>query len=284
MVIFIDALIKSYNYFKKNWKFIPLVALLDLIFLVFFGSGTSLFRSYSETSVTPVVQGFSKLGTQLLSGEESPVKILLSDPAISANLKNLILIILSFAILLYIFWILFNGASWKLASRMMGEKGNYVKFFTRFSAITAIWFGIFLIILAAMTRFVLFALLRYDPITTPEIIQTSGTVINWIFFYFMLISISLVPYTNVFENLKKTFKYGVKDAPTFIVAYAIILVSLFLNFQITYLIFQPLLNSITAGFNLPTLIIGLIRFALAAPFLTFARMYLMEVSKETVRI
>ncbi len=281
MVVFIDELKESLTYLKKNWSFIPIVAFIDMLFFLLLGVGNFFFKQHAGPSISQMFESISRLGTQMtvaVSEGQSALSVLFNDPNFSLSFNSLFKILALVAVGAYLLWIVFNGASWALANKMLEKKLN-LRFFSKFSAVSVVWFFIFSVIFASFMRFILFALFRNPPLLSSDTIQTLATVINWIFFYFMFISISLVDSNTVKENIKKTFIYGVKGIFDFIPAYAVIILVLYINFWITFLIFSPLLQSLDSI----ALIATMIRFIIAAPFLTFARMYLILTSRRVAK-
>lgn len=286
MVIFIEAIIESYNHLKKNWLLIPLAAFFDLIFFLLLGLGTGIAGRASAPAVTAILQSAGTLQNDIvtaISQGQSAFDAFLSNPTVALHIKSLLGIAVYFIVALYVMWIVFNGASWYLSSRIMGVKTTLTEFFTKFSIVSLVWFGIISVILAALIRFALSILLQPEHVITSQFIIQYANILNYVLFYFVLISFSLVPYTTLNENIRKTFRYGIKEAPIFLITIAIIVVVLYLNFKITFLIFESVLKAATS-LNTSVLLINFIRFIIAAPFLLWARIYLMTVAKETAKI
>jgi len=205
---------------------------------------------------------------------QSPLDVFLADPIVALNLRSLVAAFLTFLLLLYGFWILFGGATWYLSYKMLDKNTVYksLAYIIKFSVVSAVWFVVYTVLIVLVTRFIGFALLRPDQILSSTIILRGVNVMNVILFYFVFISLALVPYTNIKENFKRTFTKGSKEAPTFLATYIIIILAFYLNFKISALLFSPL--------SLSLLLTQTLQFLLAAPFLVWARMYLITVAKK----
>jgi hypothetical protein len=282
MAVFIEALVLSLKNIQKNRQLLPLIVLFDLIFLLFFGASTYFLQSRLGAPITALVEAAGKLGSEIslaVAQGTSALSVLLGDPVVATNLRVILSAVLMFIIALYVTWIILGGASWRLAYLMNDGKTRFLQFFNKFSIVSAVWFAIFSVAFAILARVILYALLRPEQILSSVIFQQIGMALRWILFYFMLISLSLVPYTQLKENLKKTFVYGAKELPNFLIAFLIIGVALYLNFKITFVLLQPFTGTIKAAY-----VIAFIRFLLAAPFVVWARMYLMLVAKKAARV
>lgn len=279
MAVFIDNLAVSIKLIRKHLKLLPIIAALDFVFLFLFGIESNFILKLASGSIAAVYETAANLGPQLMlaiSEGTYPLSFFLSNEVISANLKSIMLFSLLFLAVTYLLWISINSFSWKLCYEFLNEKLNFKKYFKKFSILSLIWLIIFAVTLIIIVFLILIILLNPDPILSSAILQQISEAINIILVYFALISFSLFPYLSVKKNLAKTFSLGIKKILTFILVFAIICLVLYINFQITYLLFK--LISTTSAVVLA--LITLIRFIIAAPFLTWARIYLILTAKK----
>ena len=282
-VIFIDSLVRSYNQLIKNWKLIPAVAALDFVFLLLFGITTNRLSISLQKPFAEIVNVATSLTGEIsaaVQAGKSSLSVLLSYPEILLNVKTLFLVLFAFIFIVYTIWIALNGSSWYLAYAMLEskQKFKFLKFNFNFAKVSLILVGLLNLISLVLIRFSLFALLRPEQILGSSIILGFSSFLNYILFYFIVISLSFIPYTKPFENVKKTLKYGIKELPNFLIAFLIIGVVLWINFNITFLLFKPIIAT-SAELTASVFAITVLRFLIAAPFLTWARMYLMDMCK-----
>lgn len=282
MVVFIDSLKSSLTNLRKNWIYLPIAAFLDVVFLLLFQLSNGIFNAKIAPFVAELVKSGGRLAQTItdaaLSGQ-SPVSVFLSDVDVASSVSSILMWVVALVLSLYALWTLFNGANWYLANKMNGDKHHWMTYFTKFSFISAIWVASLSLLAYFAARLILFLLLRPEAVISSAAIQSLMGVFNYVIFYFVLISISLVPFTTTKENFKRTFKKGILQLPTYAAAFAIILGFFYVNFAVTYFITKPFfVASETITFSI--VLINLFRVLIAAPFITWARMYLIEVSKK----
>ena len=275
MVIFVNSLVKSWNSVKKNWKVLPIIAALDLLFFFLFGALSSMFKNASGPYLTALVSEAGKLTVDVslaVAQRQSGLAVLFSDPVLTSSIKSVLFAALLFSAALYIIWAMVQGSAWYLANKIANK--NNKDYFSSFSKTSLFWFALILVYFIFLTCFSLFTQLRVSPLLPSAAIRMIGAAILLIIFYFAFISISLVP-VNLKKNLKKTFSLGIKHIFDFIVAYALIFLVLLANFQFTYFLFKSFIE----GTSFVSYFFIVLRMIIALPFLAWARIYLIETAK-----
>ncbi len=282
MFVFLDSIKTTFRQFKKNWRYLPLVGLFDLIFLFLFGFGTSVLRNIVAEPILNILNQSALLSSTVLqaaSDGQSALHTLLSDPTIALNLHAVLNGALVFTALVYAFWVIFDGTSWYLANKMRGDKHDFMNFLKKFSLISLFWIFVFAVLDLALVNVIFSILVSPQPAVNSSTLELLAGILNGIVFYFLFISFSFLPMKNFFANIKQTFVHGIKNIASFGAAFVVIIIVLYIDFKITFLLFQPAISSMTS-LNLISIIILLIRFTLAAPILVWARLYLMDVAKK----
>ncbi|HME87448.1 MAG TPA: hypothetical protein VKE88_03485 [Candidatus Nanoarchaeia archaeon] len=284
MVNFIESLAISWRHFKTHWKIIPLAAALDFLFFFLVGFvSIAKFRASSAQPLLSLIQAGGKLTTTLTNaaiGGESTLNVFLADPIVAASVKDLAYAAVLFVLLSFGFWVAFNGPSWYLAYRMMGTQHSFklVKYILRFLVVSGVWALILSLFTIVGLRFIFFALLRPDQLFTSSLVQSIVTLLQFILLYFIFISLSFVPIVRLKDNFKNAVKYGFTEAPNYLAAFAVIVVLFYINFKVTFYLFSPLIQTATT-LTTSVIAVTVLRFLIAAPVLTFSRMYLMTMSK-----
>ncbi len=275
MAVFIDSLVKSWFSVKKNWKILPIIGVLDLLFFFLSGMLSSMFRNASGPYLTAIVSQSGKLTAEVslaLSQNKSGLLVLFSDPVFASNLKSFLFTALLASAALYFIFVMIQGYAWSYADKIAGKKDkNYL---SSFSKTSLFWFIFILAYFVFLTLFSLVTQIRLNPAVPSALIRVIGAAILLAIIYFAFISIALIP-MSLKQNLKKTFVSGVKNSYTFLVAYALIILVLLVNFQLTNLLFKPFIT----GASFVSYFFMILRIIIALPFLAWARVYLVETVK-----
>ncbi len=275
MTTFIDSLVKSLNMVKKNWKILPIIGALDLLFFFLLGMLSSMFKNASGPYLSAIVSQAGKLTVDVslaLAQSKSGLAVLLSDLTLTSNLGSVLFVTLLSSAALCIIWVMVQGLAWFYANKI-AEK-NYKNYLSSFSKTSLFWFVSVLVYFILLTFSSLITQIRTTPLIPSALLRLIGAAILLLIIYFAFISIALVP-MNLKQNLKKTFSSGVRNVFSFIVAYALIFLVLAANFQITYFLFKSFIN----GTSFISYLFIVLRMLLALPFLAWARIYLIEMAK-----
>ncbi|MBW2969725.1 hypothetical protein KY319_01240 [Candidatus Woesearchaeota archaeon] len=197
---------KAWQAFKNNKKYLVLVIVLEIIFLialtqihlVFFKPTAEAAMIIGEQMTATIEKlsetEFTELNTLLLENEEFRT-------AYHSLLKYLAYFILS----MLGAWIIFKTPIWYLAHKTIYNKMPFATHAIKFILLSLFWFAILMVLLIASTA--------QMPTT---IIATVSMLIFLVIFYFTQISFSLIPAQQTF---KKTFILGVKHARQILPAY-----------------------------------------------------------------
>jgi len=270
MVVFVDSLVKSWFAVKKNWKILPIIAVLDLLFFLLLGMLSSMFRNAAGPYLAAIVSQSGKLTAEVslaLSQHKSGLLVLFSDSIFTTNIKSFIFAAALASIALYVIWAMIQGSAWSFANKIANK--NNKDYLSSFSKTSLFWLISILLYFVLLTFFSLITQIRLTPLIPSALIRFFGAAVLLILLYFALIPMKLK------QNLKKTFSSGIKNIFTFVVAYALIFLVLLLNFQITYFLFK----SFISGTSFVSYFFIILRMLIALPFLAWARVYLIEVAK-----
>ena len=275
MVVFADSLVKSWFAVKKNWKILPIIAVLDLLFFLLLGMLSSMFRNAAGPYLAAIVSQSGKLTAEVslaLSQHKSGLLVLFSDSIFTTNIKSFIFAAALASIALYVIWAMIQGSAWSFANKIANK--NNKDYLSSFSKTSLFWLISILLYFVLLTFFSLITQIRFTPLIPSALIRFFGAAVLLILLYFAFISVSLTP-MKLKQNLKKTFSSGIKNIFTFVVAYALIFLVLLLNFQITYFLFK----SFISGTSFVSYFFIILRMLIALPFLAWARVYLIETAK-----
>lgn len=281
MAVFIDSLKKSIKTIKglRQWKILSVIAALDLLFVILYGALSFFYNSMSYPFMNNIVAEAGKLGSDIsaaLGMGNSALSVLMSNPVIMNNLGSYLVVSLLFVVLLYLLWILIQALSWHFADKMIVKNAKYRDYFPKFSKISLIWFLIFIAVFSVTSFLSLIILLKPEQIMTSSVLTRITDIIEYVLIYFALISISLIPAE---KNMRKTLKLGIVNILNFAAVYIIIIAALLINFEVTYWITKPIVSGMTS-INVLLFAVTFLRFIIAAPFLCWGRIYLIETVKK----
>lgn len=251
-----SSLKETLSVIKKNKYNIILLFFIQIIFfmslgLLFYNTinpamhhAKSAVDYYDRINITEDSNMFSYLGEDPLS--------------IYKNYEKMMYYLKFMTLFLFSAFVIINGTLWTLTDNLLNKKTikQSFNYFTNFGIIT-------------LTFTLLFYLLIFNTLKSSlvkleySLLPLVGILFLFIILiYFLFISLSLIDKRNLKDNLKLTFKIGIKKFPNIILIY---LINLFIIFLFSYLIY------LTIESNIIVLSITLILFILS---FVFTRLFL----------
>ncbi|MBN2421235.1 hypothetical protein JXB27_03070 [Candidatus Woesearchaeota archaeon] len=276
MGVFTSSLKKSIGKTISKYRYLPGIAGLDLLFLLLFGVISFFFSLFAENHFVNVAESGGRLIpeiTEALAEGKLPLSAFLSDQVVMSNLMSVASYAIIFAVFAYVIYILMQGSAWFITYKIANEKKKFKEFMPRFSLLSARWTGIVAVYLFLAVLFVGIFLLRPEPSISSVLFSLVTEIINYVLLCIAFLSFAML-YSKkpIINSLKFIFKHPVR----IISALFIIALAFYVNFGITFWIFNNLSFSATAT---GAYIAAFIRFLIAAPFLAWARVFLIEIAK-----
>lgn len=226
----VQLMAESHQACKKNWKKVILATFLDFLFvfinmtiigliqfavlghlealMVMTGDATGgLFGIYEDTA--EVTSGISSVG---------------NDPNFEIHTTAIIRYLGLMIFSVFILWTIFQSISWYIVQRIANEKRQkFWVYFKNFSLITIPFYLIFVFIVFLSVRM----LLSIQAISQGKGLVDGLFIIGTIILMYFL----MIAYTQTnrkFWNvIKKTFVNGIKNFPTYIITFVVIILMIF---------------------------------------------------------
>ena len=270
--LIIKQLIKSFTLVKKAPLKLSYPVLIDLSFLFIYGFFSWIFTS-------KILYYFYSIYELMLKNTETFKSSFLTKgffsavaqtPGADVSIKKSILWILVLVIFIYFSYSFFQALSWRFSINFVKHKKikDYMK---KFFLVNLFWLLFFIIynIISISLGFRKHIIARYAEVADFSIVLFIFIII-W--FYFMLISYSLIERYTVWKSIKRTFIIGTKKIKSILAMYFVIFI---LFFMINYIMmYFGKINQKIA------LVIG---FFIVLPLFAFIRLYIYLVVTDLAR-
>ena len=262
-----NELVQSFNDLKKNWKFIPVIIALDVVFLIVFGFVYSLYFDRILAYMTDIMSAMPAATAALQQVSAPTAQALSSVYGINASLSAIYKLAILLAISTFVIWIVFQSVIWSFAHRIAESKTKFLEYLKGFSVVSVIWFAIFSVIMYfSISATLNNAFNKQIPAGQDSWVVYGTLIAVAVLGYFVIVSYSLTG--KIKEILKKTFVYCL-TRPKVLLSYLILLVTLLvINLVLLGLWFASKTLSIAVGIVLVLL------------YLVFARVYMIETIKK----
>lgn len=276
MGVFTSPLAKSIKETASKWKLIPGIAGLDLLFIFLFGSLSYFFSALSASHVTNIIESSGRLTVEItgaLAQGKLALSALLSDQIIISNLLSILGYMIMFGVFTYVLYISLHGPAWLLSYRIASEKKKSGEFIQRFSILSAKWMGGIAVYTLLLLLFIGIFMLRPTPVVSSNAVNLANITFFYVFICIASLSFAMLySKTPIRNSLKFIFKHPLRN----IFAVLLIALAFYVNFGITFWIFDKLglTATITGAY-----IVAFVRFLIAAPLLAWARVYLIELTR-----
>ena len=263
-----DILIKgfadSYKAIKKNPVYLAIMPVIDVFFLfVFFVVYPFFFENIMDRIISLLM--LTGKAFQGITQNEISLNILANQQQMNSLIISIGFWILGLAVLAYLLYCIFQGASWFIAHKIFKTKTNFKEYIKRFFAVNFIWYVIILII----AYFYVKAVIYTKVLRIPSNLGTVGIfslVILIILSYFAFISYALIKKHGFIDSIKKSFSFGIKEFSTIVPMYVLLILGFALIEVLLRLLFM--INTILM------IVVGMI---LIFPFIAYARLVIISV-------
>jgi hypothetical protein len=258
---------------KKNPKKLVLAGVIDVLFFIMYGFLTApLFRKLIEYVII-IGTEISQNAASIARGENPTLgSMIAGSPEMTQYFRNMMLVYLLLAIVIYIIYVFFHGTAWKISSDIAGRKIRFYEYLKEFAVVNIFW-----IILLVVYH--LLSLYSDLSDAAARSMQAEPGNVFWIIiavlyvttFYFAAISYALIGKVKK-GKVKKAFAIGTKNAKQVLPAYLLVL--------LVFFVLRFVLNEIAEFDFWIMLIIGLFTMI---PAFTWARVYFTMVVEKNVR-
>ena len=201
-----DNIAKAWKHFVTNKKVLPLIVLVDMLFL--YGLTRLHYEVFKRASVhaKKLVEMMGKQVKDIAETTQLPTLEILQSPEFTATYHQLLKYIGIFVVAGLAIWLVGKGITWFLAHKSVDKKANIKVFTLKFLGLTLAWFVAFIILAIIVLNILNYALFGVFPLIGEKGANALAILIFWVFSYFVFISYSLIP-KPAFKN---AFITGVK--------------------------------------------------------------------------
>ncbi len=196
---------KAWKAFVAHKKVLPLVVLVDLLFI--YGLTRLHYEIFNRAS-TYAIKLTAMMGRQVQELTESEAMqefAMLQSPEFAAAYQALLKYIAIFFFGALIIWLSGKGIVWLAAHKAADKKTNVRDYALRFTGMTLFWFAAFIALTLATLVLLDYALFGVFPLIGKIGANAAAVLFYWILAYFVFISYSIVPK----PAFKSTFVLGV---------------------------------------------------------------------------
>jgi hypothetical protein len=195
----------AWKTFAKNKKLLPIVVLIDILFL--YGLTRLHYEAFNRASAH-VLQLTAMMGQQMeeLSSAVAPQLSVLESPEFISAYHQMLKFIAIFALGAFAVWVVGKGIVWLIAHKGIEKKLDLRQYALKFTGMTVFWFAAFVAITVIMLNLLNYTLFGVFPLISKTATNTIAVLVYWLLSYFISISYSLTPH----DALKQTFALGVR--------------------------------------------------------------------------
>lgn len=221
---------ESFKMMAKNPLFVVSAILLDIVFFFGYGVIRRLFFDKIMKYAYAITTNISAKSGELMQSYAKSASIyatLLNNSEIGPYLKSLILLFIALGVCIYILYIILQGTSWWICSRIAKQEISYYQYIKGFLAVNILWVSAFYLINSVsfvmdINQAVLEGMAQYGGVAGQEHSTLLGIFMIIFYvaaFYFIMISYS---YCTRKKAIRSTFLDGVTKAKSFIPSYIIV--------------------------------------------------------------
>lgn len=197
---------KSWKLFVANKKLLPVVVLVDVLFV--YAMTRLHFEVFSRAS-TLILQLSAMISSDVAKAAESaspPTLDVLQTPEFINLYNQFLKHITIFMLGALLVWLVCKGITWLVAHKMVEKKVDWKNFALKFFGMTILWFAAFLLLTIIVLNLIHKAVYGAFPLIGQTGTNTVSLIAFWLLAYFVFISYSIVPR----QAFKNTFIIGVK--------------------------------------------------------------------------
>ena len=262
--ILIKAFIDSFNSIRRKPIYFIVPLFIDFFFLFIF---FIIYYFFLENIMDKIISLLMLTGKafQGITQNQISLNILSNQQQMNSLIFNIGFWILGLAVLVYILYCIFQGASWFFAHKIFKEKLNYLEYIKRFFAVNTLWYIAFMIIAYFYARAVIFTdVLKIS--SNLGTVRIFSIIFLIILSYFAFISYILIKKHEFIHTIKKSFSFGIKEFQTIVPMYVLLILGFALIEVLLRLLFMV---------NITLMVV--IGFLLIFPFITYARLVIISV-------
>ncbi len=262
--ILIKAFADSLNAIRKNPFYLAIVSVIDIFFLfVFFVIYPFFFENIMDRIISLLM--LTGKAFQGLTQTDVSLNILSNQQQMNSLIISIGFWIGGLAVLTYLLYCIFQGASWFFAHKIFKEKLNYLEYIKRFFAVNTLWYIAFVIIVYFYARALIFTdVLKIS--SNLETVRIFSLIFLIILIYFAFISYVLIKKHGFIDSIKKSFSFGIKKFSTIAPMYLLLILDFALIDVLLRLLFMINITLM--------IVVGMI---LIFPFIAYARLVIISV-------
>ncbi len=262
--ILIKGFVDSCKAIRKNPLYVAFPFFIDFLFLFIL---FIVYHFFLENIMDKIISLLMLTGKafQGITQNQISLNILSNQQQMNSLIFNIGFWILGLAVLVYILYCIFQGASWFFAHKIFKEKLNYLEYIKRFFAVNTLWYIAFMIIAYFYARAVIFTdVLKIS--SNLGTVRIFSIIFLIILSYFAFISYILIKKHEFIHTIKKSFSFGIKEFQTIVPMYVLLILGFALIEVLLRLLFMV---------NITLMVV--IGFLLIFPFITYARLVIISV-------
>jgi hypothetical protein len=216
---FVDVLKESFSTLTKNYKVLWMGVGADILFFLVYGFASGPF-------ISGILEDLRQIGGQIITKSANLGKDFIGDALNTSYFRNIVILSVILAIIVYFTYCFFHGFIWKFYFRLAEKKGNYFSYMKRFFLVNIWWYLLFVV-------YVLFDFLSFYIDTAGKNIEPNGIFflsnISFVFLliigYFALISYVLIENNKAWKSIGMSFKIGFKRIHWVFLMYLVIVLA-----------------------------------------------------------
>ncbi|MBU4493630.1 MAG: hypothetical protein KKA61_04625 [Nanoarchaeota archaeon] len=262
--ILITGFIDSFNAIRKKPLYFIAQLLIDLFFLfVFF----IIYYFFFENIINRIISLLMLTGETLqgLTQTDIALNFLSNQQQMNSLIINIGFWIFGLAVLTYLLYCIFQGASWFIAHKMFKIKTKPADYIKRFFAVNFVWYLMVVIIIYFYVKAVIYTQVLRNQ-SNLGVISTFSVILLMVICYFAFISYVLIKKHGFIDSIKGSFSLGIKEFLT--------IASMYILFILGFALIDVLLRLL---FMISTTLMVIVGIILIFPFIAYARLVIISV-------
>lgn len=212
---------KSFELFRRNIIFVPILAFLDMFFFIVAG----FFRQFIYIRILEKIISLKEImdsspGLGNLT-ESDLIRSAVSHFKFTQGYNSLFYLLLLFVGIVFLIYVIINCISWALVTLMVHKKLKIMQYIKRFILLNLFWFLVIMIIAFLLRKSIAQLVFGFSPLTILLLVVLA------FIFYFVFISYPLIVKLSLKKALGRTFTTGFKKSPRFGLMYIYCIFALF---------------------------------------------------------
>jgi len=195
---------KAWNAFVRQKKLLPLIVLIDILFVYGMTRLSAEVLSRAQEYVMKLTIMTTQQVQEIAESEAVQASLVQSQEFLTLYHQLLKYVVLFFAGA-FVVWTVGKGLTWYLAHRTVEKKVPARVFALKFLGMTAFWFAAFVLLTFVALSLFDYVLFGVFPLIGKASANALVILLYWILAYFVFISYALVPH----KAFKQTFVLGV---------------------------------------------------------------------------